>query len=154
MVLDELPDVMEIEAHSFPSPWSEESFRFELQDNPFASLFVVRPPGGRKVIGFASVWVLDQELKINIIAVHADWRTQGIGSCLLKYLLDFAAGQGCREASLEVRPSNEAAIRLYRSAGFVQVGSRRDYYPDTHEDALLMALDLRRRNAGNAPCLV
>jgi len=153
MTLGDLPEVVEIERRSFSSPWSAESFRFELQENPYASLFVVRPSGGGPIIGFASVWILDQELKINIIAVRADRRSKGVGACFLTYLLDFATGQGCRTASLEVRPSNEAAIRLYRSAGFQPVGRRRSYYQDTHEDALLMALELRPRNAGNAPCL-
>ncbi len=139
MTLDDIPAVMEIENRSFPTPWSASSFRHELHENPYASLFVVRslePPG---VIGFACVWVVDQELKINNLAVHPGWRQRGFGTRLIRFLLDFALGQGCREASLEVRPSNEAALRLYNKSGFLQVGRRKNYYSDTHEDALVMS---------------
>jgi len=138
MTLADVPAVMEIENRSFPTPWSASSFRHELTENPYASLFVVRnadPPG---VIGFASVWVVDEELKINNIAIHPKWRSRGIGTRLVRFLLEFAARQGCREATLEVRPSNEAALRLYRRTGFVAVGRRKNYYTDSHEDAVVM----------------
>jgi ribosomal-protein-alanine N-acetyltransferase len=138
MTLHDIPGVMEIEDRSFPTPWSASSFRYELVENPYASLFAVRAAGGG-VIGFACVWVIDEEMKINNIAIHPDRRGRGIGARLLRFLLDFAAGQGCREVTLEVRPSNEAALRMYRRAGFMTVGRRRNYYTDTHEDALVMA---------------
>ena len=139
MTLDDIPGVMEIENRSFPTPWSASSFRYELIENPYASLFAVRAASDARVIGFASVWVIDEEMKINNIAIHPDLRGRGIGTRLLRFLLGFAAAQGCREASLEVRPSNEAALRLYGRAGFRIVGRRRSYYTDTHEDALVMA---------------
>ncbi len=138
MSLEDLPGVLEIENRSFPTPWSESSFRYELLENPYASLFVARARGEPRVIAFACIWVVDQEMKINNIAVHPQWRSQGVGTRFLRFLLGFAAGQGCREATLEVRPSNEAALRLYRKAGLVAVGRRKHYYTDTHEDAIVM----------------
>jgi ribosomal-protein-alanine N-acetyltransferase len=142
MTLQDIPAVLEIELGSFPTPWGESSFRFEITENPYASLFVARLSGSPRVVGFASVWVIDQEMKINNIAVHPRWRARGIGTRFIRFLLGFAVEQGCREATLEVRPSNEAALRLYAKSGFLRVGRRKNYYADTHEDALLMACPL------------
>lgn len=138
--------MLEIESLSFPTPWSLSSFRYEMLENPYASLFGARVPGSTAVVGFACVWVIDQEMKINNIAVHPRWRNRGIGGRLLDHLLEFAVRQGCLEATLEVRPSNESALRLYARAGFVQAGRRKAYYSDTHEDALVMVRPLAPRS--------
>jgi len=139
--LDDLPAVALIEELSFPTPWSVTSFRYELVENPYASLYGLRIGAG-PLVAFACVWVIDQEFKINNFAVHPRFRGRGLGGQLLAELLRIAADQGCLEATLEVRPSNEAALRLYGSAGFRVVGRRRGYYSDTHEDALVMMLRL------------
>jgi [ribosomal protein S18]-alanine N-acetyltransferase len=139
MTVEEIPAVVAIEDRSFPTPWSPSSFRFEIEENPYASLFVLRRIRSPVVIGFACVWIVDQEMKLNNVAIHPRWRSRGLGTRLLSFLLDFAVAQGCLEVTLEVRPSNEAALSLYRKMGFVQVGRRKHYYSDTHEDALVMA---------------
>jgi len=131
---------MEIEQRSFPTPWSESSFRYELLENPYASLFVARRREPAIVVAFACVWVVDQEIKVNNIAVHPDWRRRGVGRRLLRHLVDFARSLACREMTLEVRPSNEAALALYGEAGFAPIGRRKQYYTDTHEDAIIMGL--------------
>ena len=77
-------------------------------------------------------------MKINNIAVHPEFRARGVGTRFLKFLLEYASSQGCREVTLEVRPSNEVALHLYQQAGFVPVGRRKQYYTDTHEDAIVM----------------
>lgn len=145
MRLEDIPGVVEIEDRSFPSPWSESSFRYELLENPYASLFVVRRAGDPAVVAFACVWVVDQEMRINNLAVHPLWRGRGVGWHLLGFLLDFARESGCREVTLEVRPSNQAALRLYRKAGLVPVALRKQYYSDTHEDAIVMSRALEPR---------
>jgi ribosomal-protein-alanine N-acetyltransferase len=142
MTLEDIPGVMEIENRSFPTPWSESAFRYEILENPYASLFAARAPGSPRVVAFACVWVVDEEMKINNIAVHPDWRERGIATRFVDFLLEFGRGQRCRVATLEVRPSNEVALRLYHRAGFAPVGRRRHYYTDTHEDALVMACHL------------
>jgi ribosomal-protein-alanine N-acetyltransferase len=140
MTLTDLPWVLEIERASFPTPWSEASFRHEMAENPYAQLFVMRGSRVPGVLGYACVWIVDQELRINDIAVHPRWRQQGTGTRLLRFLLEHGERQGCREATLEVRPGNEPALRLYGRAGFRAVGRRKHYYIDTHEDALVMSL--------------
>lgn len=145
MALTDLPWVLEIERASFPTPWSEASFRHELFDNPYSQLFVMKGSRVPGVIAYACVWLVDQELRVNNISVHPRWRSRGLGSRLLRFLLEHAQCQGCTEAALEVRPSNGPAIRIYEKAGFRPVGSRKNYYMDTREDAVVMTLALDRR---------
>ncbi len=142
MTLEDIPAVAAIERLSLPTPWGERSFRHEILKNPYASLFVVRGEKSGTIVGFACVWIVDQEMKINSLAVHPGWRRRGIGGQVVRFLIEFAASQGCLEATLEVRPSNGDAIRLYRKAGFGEAGRRRDYYADSHEDAVIMRLRL------------
>src|SRR5262245_63082033 len=153
--MEEIAEVAEIENLSFPTPWSLSSFRHEMTENPYATLFGVRLVRG-PLVGFGCVWAIDQELKINNLAIHPRWRGRGIGGRLLQALLEFGAGEGCVEATLEVRPSNAPALRMYTRAGFRVIGRRRGYCSDTHEDALVMFCPLPPkagppRLAGPAP---
>ena len=140
---EDLPAVSEIESLSFPTPWTLASFHYEMNENPYASLFGVRLEGG-PIVGFGCVWVVDQELRINNLAIHPRFRSRGLGGRLLHALLEFGRDQGCVEATLEVRPTNATALRLYGRAGFRVIGRRRGYYSDTHEDALVMLLRIPR----------
>lgn len=140
MSIEDLPRVLAIERASFVTPWTEENFRHEVQRNPIAwNVVALR---GRNVVGFACAYVVGGELMINDIAVDPEERQRGVGRALLVHLLDGGRARGCRRATLEVRPSNDAALHLYRDLGFVEGGLRRGYYADTGEDALLMARTL------------
>jgi ribosomal-protein-alanine N-acetyltransferase len=136
MDLDDLEQVLWIERDSFSSPWRRDHFLHELRTNRYAVNRVLK--SGDRVLGYSCTWIVDDELRINNIAVHPDHRRQGLARRLLWDALHEARGRGCRRATLEVRPSNGAALRLYRQNGFVQVGRRRNYYRDEGEDALLM----------------
>ncbi len=140
MLPSDLDEVLAIEEASFAVPWSRESFRFELQANPYARNLVMRE--GTKIVAFACLWIVYDELKINNIAVDAGERRKGFGAILLRWILDFGREHGCTEATLEVRPSNFAARALYVAHGFREVGRRKGYYRDTQEDAILMAAEL------------
>ncbi len=136
----DLDEVLEIEEASFSVPWSRESFLFELQANPYAKNFVLRCEG--RMVAFACVWIVDDELKINNIAVHPDERRKRHGEALLLWVLDYGRSRECTEATLEVRLSNAGARALYAAHGFAEIGRRKGYYRDTHEDAILMAAEL------------
>ncbi len=140
MSASDLEEVLAIERVSYPTPWSRESFLFELVENPYAWNLVARR-GGR-IVGYACLWRVNEELKINNIAIHPEERGAGLGRALLRWVLREAAVRGCTEATLEVRPSNRIARALYGSCGFREVARRPSYYQDTHEDAIVMALDL------------
>ena len=140
MLESDLDEVLAIERESYPTPWSRESFLHDLKDNPFGWNLVLREDA--RVIAYACLWIVDNRLMINNIAVISERRGQGLGRVWLQAILTEAADRGCREATLEVRPSNLRARRLYERAGFVATGARRDYYQDTHEDAIVMTKTL------------
>jgi len=136
----DLESVLEIERRSYPTPWTRDNFLFELRENPFARNLVLR--SGPAVAGFACLWVVDRELKINNIAIGPEHRGRGHGRRLLRACLDLGRSEGCLEATLEVRPSNKVARALYEAHGFRTFGRRKGYYQDTREDAILMIAPL------------
>lgn len=146
MRLEDLPEVMRIERASFPTPWSEGSFRGELLNNRYARYFVAEAPG--HLAGYAGVWIILKEAHVTNIAVHPDYRRRGIGRRLLETLIDRAIAEGCDTITLEVRKSNFSAQALYRQYGFEPKGIRRGYYIDTNEDAIIMTRNNLQRSNG------
>jgi ribosomal-protein-alanine N-acetyltransferase len=136
MKVDDLPAVHEIERESFSTPWPAHAYRQELESNRLAHYLVAR--WGDQIIGFAGIWLLVDEAHITTFAVRRTWRRHGVGERLLLALLDLARSRGAHEATLEVRPSNMPARRLYEKYGFKVVGTRTRYYSDDNEDALIM----------------
>jgi ribosomal-protein-alanine N-acetyltransferase len=143
MRLADVEQVLQIETASFASPWKSEHFRHELGENRWAVNLVVEERG--RVVGYACLWCIHDELKINNIAILGDRRRRGLGRWLLLSVLSDAIDRGCRSATLEVRPSNAAALALYRAHGFAETGRRRGYYATEREDAIVMSLELDRR---------
>jgi ribosomal-protein-alanine N-acetyltransferase len=137
----DLPQVVAIEEATFPVPWTLRNFLQEVQGNPFACNRVVRSSEGR-VEAYACAWMVDGEVRINNIAVRTEARRKGHGEGLLRHMMHLGKSLGCTRATLEVRPSNLAAITLYRKLGFQVVARRKGYYSDTHEDALVMRCPL------------
>lgn len=124
-----------IERRSFPVSWPAESFEKELNENKF-SLYLVALLDD-EVVGYIGAWMVIDELHIATFAVDPARRGQGVGRLLLGRLLQIAVDGGARWTVLEVRESNEAAIGLYQSYGFRQVGVRKKYY-ENDEDALVL----------------
>jgi len=131
--------VAEIEKATFARPWSEASFRHEVNGNAVARYFVCGRDG--EILGYAGAWVVMDECHITNIAVREDARGQGIGRKLLETLMGYVSNLGAAWADLEVRVSNERAQNLYKSLGFVAVGKRKRYYEDNGEDAYLMVCE-------------
>jgi ribosomal-protein-alanine N-acetyltransferase len=151
MIEADLPVVLEIDRLSFPIPWSERTYRFELRDNQAARLKVaeVFENGTMRVIGYVGFWFIVDEAHISTLAVHPHYRGQGIGEQLLQDALNDAVLKGALVATLEVRISNDVAVNLYRKFGFEVIGERPRYYRDNNEDALLMILnDINGRVSG------
>jgi ribosomal-protein-alanine N-acetyltransferase len=141
MSLDDLSSVLEIDRLSFPVPWPERSYRYELTENPASNLLVAENnEADRRVVGFIGCWLIADEVHISTLAVHPSSRGLGIGRMLLEATLDQSARGGAELATLEVRVSNAIAINLYRKLGFEVVGRRPGYYRDNGEDALLMTV--------------
>ncbi|UCF62476.1 MAG: ribosomal protein S18-alanine N-acetyltransferase [Anaerolineaceae bacterium] len=143
MSFDDLPVVLQIDRMSFPLPWPERSYRYELTKNPASSLLVAEIDGivPNEVIGFIGCWLIADEVHISTIAVHPYYRRQGVGEKLLLTVLGWAVDQGAQIATLEVRVSNHIAIDLYRKQGFIIEGKKTGYYRDNNEDAYQMILE-------------
>ncbi|AFZ21461.1 ribosomal protein S18-alanine N-acetyltransferase [Allocoleopsis franciscana] len=90
------------------------------------------------LIGLGCYWSILEEAHITILAVHPDYQHQGLGQLLLYALLRDAKRRQLEWATLEVKPSNQAALSLYQKFGFIEAGRRRRYYKDTGEDALIL----------------
>jgi len=134
---EHLPAVLEIEKQANSAPWSERSFRNELDHEH--GIFLVALGGGQ-VVGYGGVWLVVDEAHVTNVAVNPSLRRQGIGRRLMVELLKRAKERGMTCSTLEVRASNEAAIRLYEQLGYKITGHRRGYYPDNREDAAVMWL--------------
>ncbi len=135
----DLDAVDEISQHSFRTPWPRQTFADELT-RPHAHLELARR--GADVVGYVNYWVVTDEVHLLAIATHPDARRGGIGAALMTHLLDGARARGSRLVTLEVRSGNQAARALYRSVGFVEVATRRSYYGDDGDDAVIMTLEL------------
>ncbi|MFB3853598.1 MAG: ribosomal protein S18-alanine N-acetyltransferase [Vicinamibacterales bacterium] len=146
----DLEDVLEIERTSFENPWTWEMLRGELMNAPVSRIYLLRNGAGR-TLGFCSVWVVEDELHINNLAVDPEWRRMGAGRAIMNAVLERAARLGCRTATLEVRRSNAAARALYEGLGFGLIGIRKGYYTKPDEDALVLGKVglLPRAAAGN-----
>jgi len=134
---DDLDEVLAIEAASFSNPWSRQMFLWELQNVGVSYAYVLRTPEWR-VAAFCTVWVVLDEIHINNVAVRPECRGQGVGQALLRFVLRLGGTLGARRATLEVRRSNVAALKLYERLGFQVAGTRRNYYSNPVEDALIL----------------
>jgi ribosomal-protein-alanine N-acetyltransferase len=139
MRIEDLSEVQSIEELSFPTPWSTTAFRFELLENPNSYCWVAEM--GNMLAGFIVCWLIVDEMHIASIAVHPKFRGKGISKKLIITGLCELISKGARSATLEVRAGNLRAQYLYRYFGFKEVGLRKSYYKDTHEDALLMTVE-------------
>lgn len=100
--------------------------------------FETAPTPPTVLIGLGCYWSILEEAHITILAVHPDYQHQGLGQLLLYALLRDAKRRQLEWATLEVKPSNQAALSLYQKFGFTLAGRRQRYYKDTGEDALIL----------------
>jgi len=143
----DLARVMEIERAAFAHPWSDELLRRELSHDWSTVLLATEVrarPGGpaEAILGFVIFWLVHDELHVLNVAVAPEERRRGVARALMLQAEERARGHGARIATLEVRRSNSAAIELYRSMGYREVGIRPGYYADEGEDAIVMDRDL------------
>jgi len=136
---DDLFEVQAIERVSFPNPWQINTFRGEIHNHPISSPYVIVHRLDKRVIGHIILWHIQDEIQISNIAIHPDFRRMGIGESVLRQLLSQLKKGGVKFVSLEVRPSNVAAIKLYTKLDFEILGIRKNYYHNPPEHAIVMA---------------
>lgn len=145
MTEHDLLEVVEIEELSALSVWGWDAYHKELQSPEDVIMLVARtqpsePNHEHNVAGFIISRLVAGELHINNVAIRPEFRRRGIAARLLAAVLREGRSQGARLAFLEVREGNTAAQGLYRRCGFQVTGTRRRYYRQPDEDALLMSL--------------
>ncbi len=129
--------VYEIESLSYGNHhWSKDSFYTEI-NNKIAKYYTARIPTG-EIVGYMGTWHIVDEAHITTIAVHPDFLRQHIGECLIVKSLEDCYNKFIKYITLEVRVSNIPAIKLYEKYGFKSLGTRKGYYQDNNEDALIM----------------
>lgn len=136
----DLTDVLAIESLAYEFPWNRVIFRDCLRVG--YCCWVMERDG--LIDGYSVMSVAVGESHILNLCVHPESQGRGCGAVILDFMLDIARKHQADSIFLEVRPSNEAAIRLYRQSGFDEVGLRRNYYPAGlgREDAIIMARKL------------
>lgn len=141
MLPSDLKAVAQVERAAYDYPWSLGIFRDCLLAGYFSLVLEVSDA----VAGYAIMSIAAGEAHILNICVHPDYQRLGFGRRLLNALLARAREADAEKAFLEVRPSNEVALQLYRSVGFEQIGIRPSYYQAANgrEDAVILASPLR-----------
>jgi [ribosomal protein S18]-alanine N-acetyltransferase len=136
--------VQEIERRIFATPWPRNAYYRELSARNSAYYIVLRRATGPdvgQIVGYAGMWRMYDEAHVTTIGVRHDLQGSGYGRVLFAALVQAAYEMGAKWMTLEVRASNDKAMRMYEGFGFKVIGRRRGYYTDNGEDALVMWSD-------------
>ncbi len=136
--IDDISTIVEIEKNSYPDPWSEKMFERELQLE-FSNFFVAIED--REIAGYMCLWRVSDEGHLTNITVKECFQKKGLGSKLMRYIIDYAKKLKIKEIFLEVRASNFPALKFYEKFGFRKIDVRKKYYNKT-DDAIVMKKEL------------
>lgn len=135
---DDMHQVMAIEVVNYEFPWTAGNFADSLKEG--YSLWAMFSSLGQ-LVGYAVFMQVVDEVHLLNLSIRREWQSQGLGARLLQKVLDEAKAIPVASVLLEVRPSNLAALRLYRRFDFQELGIRKNYYPAAkgkREDACVM----------------
>jgi ribosomal-protein-alanine N-acetyltransferase len=144
--LVDLSAIEAIEQRAYPTPWSRSMFASELAKPTSICLGAFE---GQELVGYVINSRYVDAWHVMNVAVEPEHRGRGIATALLERLFEVTRDDERRGYTLEVRVSNDHAIRLYEKLGFERRGIRRGYYTDNREDALIMWRDARHSAAPN-----
>jgi len=130
--------VFELEKVIFTDAWSYKMIKDEVDGQYFKKPYVMIL--NEKIVGYAFIWIIDDEIHLNNFAIHPEFRRKGLGLKLISFIFDEL--HNYRVIFLEVRISNHSAISLYQKVGFRELLRRKGYYSDG-EDAIVMQKKLR-----------
>lgn len=138
----EIPSIARVEEKCFSNPWSEDSIRSSFVNK--ANCFYVAEKDG-EIVGYIGLSISLDEGYILNVATLPNYRRQGIAKALINNIINMYSDK-LRFITLEVRPSNTAAVKLYEGFGFEQVGERKNYYSNPTENAVLLTLFFSKEN--------
>lgn len=137
-----LDRVAQLEARCFSLPWSRQAFSEELAAEN--AVYLVCVDHGGELLGYGGMRHGAGEFYVDNIAVSPEHRRQGVGRAILSALVERAKEMGGSFLSLEVRPSNQAAVALYAQMGLKPAGLRKNFYDRPREDGLIMTISFRQ----------
>lgn len=149
LTLAQVPEALALDAAALGGLWTAEGYTREI-DSPNSDLLLLQavplanaptPHQPPLSLALGCAWAIVEEAHITVLAVHPDYQRQGLGQLMLWALLQAACDRHLERATLEVRVSNQAAIALYTKFGFKIAGTRKRYYQDNGEDALVLWLN-------------
>lgn len=144
----DLSAVLAIEQAGRGMPWTRAHFESELANGAISKPLIAE--FDERVVGFAVAWFIAGEIQLINLGVLPEARRRGVATQLLDWLIEKGTRLGYLRIELEVRSSNEPAIRLYQKLGFSRSGVRRNYYPNNDEDAILMTKHLQSGDTADA----
>jgi len=137
MTRDDIEDITKIEAEAYGKHhWAKSSFYDEMSNN-LAKYYVAKTSAG-ETVGYAGTWHIIDEGHITTFAVKKDYLRNHIGDAIMQKIIEDCYKDNIKYLTLEVRVSNIPAIKLYEKYGFQSLGTRKGYYQDNNEDALIM----------------
>ena len=137
MTVDDIENVVQIEADAYGQHhWSKSSFYDEMNNN--LARYYCAKTQNNKLVAYAGIWNIIDEAHITTIAVKPEFMRKDIGEALIVKILEDCYKNKIKYLTLEVRESNVPAIELYKKYGFSSLGTRKGYYQDNNENALIM----------------
>ncbi len=137
MTKDDIEDVVAIESEAYGKHhWAKSSFYDEMSNN--LAKYYVAKTADNNIVGYAGTWHIIDEGHLTTIAVKKEFLRNHIGESLIYKVIEDCYKNNIKYLTLEVRVSNIPAINLYEKYGFKSLGTRKGYYQDNNEDALIM----------------
>ena len=140
MDLLDIDKIVALEQELFSSPWDKEAFYYELEKNAFSTILVLEDE--LEIIGYIGMWLLGDQTQITTLGIKKAYQGNGYAKKLMDKCEEITKMMGYVNINLEVRVSNQKAIKLYEKGGFKIVAIRKNYYQDNHEDAYLMIKEM------------
>lgn len=135
MKAEDVPEISRLEREAFSMPWSEEDFEGMIRSEN-ARYYVAEKEGA--ILGGCGLYIVLEEASITNVVISREARNQGVGTELMRHMMEMCGRDGVKAFTLEVRVSNKAAIHMYEKVGFVSEGIRPGFYEKPAEDAMIM----------------
>lgn len=135
MKAEDVPEISRLEREAFSMPWSEEDFEGMIRSEN-ARYYVAEKEGA--ILGGCGLYIVLEEASITNVVIRREARNQGVGTELMRHMMEMCRRDGVKAFTLEVRVSNKAAIHMYEKVGFVSEGIRPGFYEKPVEDAMIM----------------